>query len=174
MFALRREPRWRGPVGRQDLGPWRPTPTARVQILHFAAVDAAASAIDVIRIGPVGVDVVSFAVDAVDAVDVRHCGALHPVTRSITGGEFADHVHRACELAPGWCRGNESRRRGTEGFDAGRDVGERVEHPDEASDFLLGPVLGASEHFAQVLGREVGAEHQEAGEVEFAGGDGVE
>jgi hypothetical protein len=182
--ALRREPRRRGAVEQRDLGPPRLTPLARLQILCFAAVDAIALALDDARVRAVGLGSAAFAVsaDRVGAIGVgvvafavvRCCGGLRPVTRSITGGELADSVHRAYELTPSRCRGNEPRRRGAEGFDSGRNVGERVEHPDEASDFLLGPVPGASEHFAQILGREVGSQHQEASEVELASGDGVE
>lgn len=46
--------------------------------------------------------------------------------------------------------------------------------PNETRDFILGSMLRARQHLDDVLGGEVRAEHQEAGEVELAGGDRVE
>jgi hypothetical protein len=69
---------------------------------------------------------------------------------------------------------DQPRWRRTEQLDAGRDIRQWVELPDEARNFLLGPVFGAGEYFEQVGVGEVRAEHQQAGEVEFTCGDGVE
>jgi hypothetical protein len=140
LVTLRREPRRRGSVEQRDPGSPRLTPLARFQILCFAAVDAIALALDDARVRAVGLGVAAFAVStdrvaastdrvaafAVDAAVfavVPGCGAVRPITWPIAWGELADQVHRAYELTPSRCWGNESRRRGAEGFDAGRDVG---------------------------------------------------
>jgi hypothetical protein len=101
-------------------------------------------------------------------------GVSHPVARPLTGAELPDGAQRADERLPGGCCGDKPRRRGTEGFDAGRDFRQRVELSDQASDFFLGAVLGTEQDLAEVLFGEVGAEHQEAGEVELAGGNRVQ
>ena len=77
-------------------------------------------------------------------------------------------------LAPRWCRREEARRRGPEGLDAGRNLGQRVEAPDQTRELLLGAVLGEREDLDEIFGGEVGTQHQQAREVEFTGGNGIE
>jgi hypothetical protein len=92
-----------------------------------------------------------------------------PPRRSPTVPRLSRRLRRSRRACP-----DERRRRGAEGFDAGRDVGQRIELPDEARDFLLGPMLGSGQYLRQVLGREVRVEHQQTGEVELARSDGLE
>jgi hypothetical protein len=108
---------------------------------------------------------------------VRGTGAvrpIHPVARSRAGLEFADGVQRTHGLAPGWRRREEARRRGAEGLDAGRNLGQRVEAADQTREFLLGAVFGECEDLDEIVGGQVGTQHQQPGEVEFTCGNGIE
>src|SRR4030095_2211342 len=70
--------------------------------------------------------------------------------------------------------GGEPRRRGPERFDAGRNLRQRVEDPDQARELLLGAVLGASEDLDEIVRGEQRSQHQQARQVELTGGDRVE
>jgi hypothetical protein len=61
-----------------------------------------------------------------------------------------------------------------ERLDAGRRVGKRIEHADEALDLLFSSVLGECQQLTMILLGKMGPEHQNARQVDLSGGDLLE
>jgi hypothetical protein len=69
--------------------------------------------------------------------------------------ELSNRTERSHLLGPGWMRVDHLKRRRPQRFDARRNGRQRVQNPYELRDLLLGAVLGASQHLAQVFAREM-------------------